>query len=137
MIKGSANIKVYLVIGINKLGSRIIYKILISTSFVKQNYDEEHFSLTLSEWTLSYFLSGFTARKVSKYGVISGPYFPIFGLNTEICGVFLRIQPYYRKIRTRNNSVFGHFSCSVCDRRYRSLQSFNLNHLMIGYNWIK
>ena len=25
-----------------------------------------------------------TARKVSKYGVISGPYFPIFGLNTEI-----------------------------------------------------
>ena len=99
MIKGSANIKVYLVIGINKLGSRIIYKILISTSFVKQNYDEEHFSLTLSEWTLSYFLSGFTARKVSKYGVISGPYFPIFGLNTEIYGVFPRIQPYYRKIR--------------------------------------
>ena len=25
-----------------------------------------------------------TTRKVSKYGVISGPYFPIFGLNTEI-----------------------------------------------------
>ena len=27
----------------------------------------------------------FTARKMSKYGVFSGPYFPIFGLNTEIC----------------------------------------------------
>ena len=26
----------------------------------------------------------FTAWKVSKYGVFSGPYFPIFGLNTEI-----------------------------------------------------
>ena len=24
-----------------------------------------------------------TAWKVSKYGVISGPYFPVFGLNTE------------------------------------------------------
>ena len=28
-----------------------------------------------------------TAWKVSKYGVISGPYFPVFGLNTEIYGV--------------------------------------------------
>ena len=26
----------------------------------------------------------YTAWKVSKYGVISGPYFPVFGLNTEI-----------------------------------------------------
>ena len=25
----------------------------------------------------------FTAWRVSKYGVISGPYFPAFGLNTE------------------------------------------------------
>ena len=24
-----------------------------------------------------------TAWKVSKYGVLSGPYFPVFGLNTE------------------------------------------------------
>ena len=54
-----------------------------------------------------------TARKVSKYGVISGPYFPVFGLNTEIYGVNLRVQSKYRKIPTRNNSVFGHFSRSV------------------------
>ena len=33
----------------------------------------------------------YTARKVSKYGVFSGPYFPVFGLNTEIYGVNLRI----------------------------------------------
>ena len=26
--------------------------------------------------------STYTAGKVSKYGVISGPYFPVFGLNT-------------------------------------------------------
>ena len=28
--------------------------------------------------------ASFTAWKVSKYGVFSGPYFPVFGLNTEI-----------------------------------------------------
>ena len=28
-----------------------------------------------------------TAWKVSKYGVISGPYFPVCGLNTETYGV--------------------------------------------------
>ena len=49
---------------------------------------------------------------MSKYGVISGPYFPVFGLNTEFYSVNLRIQSEYRKIQTRNNSVFGHFSRS-------------------------
>ena len=33
-------------------------------------------------------------------------------MNTEIYFVNLRIQSEYRKIRTRNNSVFGHFSRS-------------------------
>ena len=33
-----------------------------------------------------------TARKVSKYRVFSGPYFPVFGLNTEIYSVNLPIQ---------------------------------------------
>ena len=58
-----------------------------------------------------------TAWKVSKYGVISGPYFPVFGLNTEIYGLNLRVQSEYRKIRTRNNSGSGHFSRSVCIHR--------------------
>ena len=53
-----------------------------------------------------------TAWKVSKYRVFSGPYFPVFGLNTEIYSVILRIQSEYRKIRTRKNSVFGYFSHS-------------------------
>ena len=53
-----------------------------------------------------------TERKISKYGVISGPNFPAFGLNTEIYSLNLRIRSDYRKIRTRNNSVFGHFSRS-------------------------
>ena len=53
-----------------------------------------------------------TAWKVSKYGVFSGLYFPVFRLNTGIYSVNLRIQAEYRKIRTRKNSVFGHFSRS-------------------------
>ena len=53
-----------------------------------------------------------TAWKVSKYGVISGPYFPVLGLNTEIYEVNLRIQSEYWKIRTWNNSLFGYSSRS-------------------------
>ena len=50
--------------------------------------------------------------KMSKYGVFSGLYFPVFGMNTETYGVNLRIQSEYRKIRTRKNSVFEQFSRS-------------------------
>ena len=35
----------------------------------------------------------YTAWKVSKYGVVSGPYFPVFGLNTEIYSVNLVCNP--------------------------------------------
>ena len=49
---------------------------------------------------------------MSKNGIFSGPHFPIFGLNTEIYGVNLRIQSEYRKIRTKKSSVFGQFSRS-------------------------
>ena len=54
---------------------------------------------------------------MSKCGVISGPYFPVFGLNTERYGVSLRIQSECRKIRKKNNSIFGHFSRSVIQLR--------------------
>ena len=50
---------------------------------------------------------------MSKYRIFSGPYFSVFGLNTEIYGVNLGAQSEYRKIRTRKNSLFGHFSRSV------------------------
>ena len=33
-----------------------------------------------------------TARKMSKYGVFSDPYFPVFGLNTDIYSINFRIQ---------------------------------------------
>ena len=65
------------------------------------------FLLTLFSIEVSY-----TAWKVSKYGVFSGPYFPVFGLNTGRY-LSLRIQSECGKVRTRKNSVFGHFSRSV------------------------
>ena len=73
-----------------------------------------------------------TARKESKYGVISGPYFPVFGLNLEIYFVNIRIQSEYRKIRTRNNSVFGHFSRSTSAQVYftdRKIKDIDLNEI--------
>ena len=54
------------------------------------------------------FCENITAWKLSKCGVISDPYFSC--IRTEY-GDLLRIHQY-RKIRTRNNSVFGHFSRS-------------------------
>ena len=43
-----------------------------------------------------------------------GPCFLAFGLSTEIYLVNLGIQSEYRKMRLRNNSVFGRFSRSGC-----------------------
>ena len=54
-----------------------------------------------------------TMREVSKYGVFSGPYFPAFGVNTVRYSISVRIQSECGEIRTRKNSVFGHFSRSV------------------------
>ena len=70
--------------------------------------------------TFNIFERAITVWKVSKYGVISGPYFPVLRLNMEIYGVSLRIQFEYREIRTRNNSVFGHFSRSAIRSRQTS-----------------
>ena len=53
-----------------------------------------------------------TTWKLSKIGIFSSSYFPVFGLNTKIYGVNHCIQSEYRKIRTRKNSVFEHFSRS-------------------------
>ena len=64
--------------------------------------------ILMSTWRLK----KVTGWKVSKYGVNSGPYFLVFGMNTEIYGIHLCIQSEYRKIRTRNNAVFEHFSRS-------------------------
>ena len=57
---------------------------------------EINHSLILCSLLITFRNKAITAWKVTKYGVISGSYFPVFW--TE-----------YRKIGTRNNSVFGHF----------------------------
>ena len=61
---------------------------------------------------LGFLLITHIAWKLSKYGVISRPYFPVFGLNKKISSVNL-FQSECSKIRTRNNYVFGHISRSV------------------------
>ena len=43
-------------------------------------------------------MSSNTAWKESKYGVVSGPYFPVFGLNTER---FMRENTDQNKLRIR------------------------------------
>ena len=70
-------------------------------------------------WVYFFIRNSRTAWKVSKYGVMSGPYFPVIGLNTEIYEVNLRISSEYRKIRTGSNSVFRHFSRNSWFRYFR------------------
>ena len=101
-------------------------KTFISNSVGRKTvfYFSYYFALTQTIWRL---LSPFkrsiltTAWKVSKYGVISGPYFPVLGLNTEIYKVNLHIQFEYRQIRTRNNSVFGHFFTKLTSNWFLTL----------------
>ena len=46
----------------------------------------------------------------------------------------VRIQSEYRKIRTRNNSVFGHFSCSV----YQTIvRKFKMVHVTLKSSKLK
>ena len=59
-----------------------------------------------------FFYKGNTARKSSKCGIFSGPYFTAFVLYTERYSASLRIQSWCGKIRTRKISVVGHFSRS-------------------------
>ena len=92
--------------------------IILFCKISKNTIFTEHLQVTATAW------------KVSKCGVISGPYFPAFRLNTEIYFVNLRIQSQYRKIRTRSNSVFGHFSRSdFYKMRVRFLTRVNQNYL--------
>ena len=59
-------------------------------------------------------LKQLTTRKVSEFGVFSGMYFPVFGLNMVINIVHLRIQYKYEKTGTRKNFISGLFARSGC-----------------------
>ena len=66
--------------------------------------------LTVSEQkpcsNLSYNLCLTLRKKCPNTRVFSGPYLPLFGLNTEIYSVNLPIQSEYRKIRTEKTLYF-------------------------------
>ena len=117
---------------------KIIYKILTYKYLERFPHVWEKFVfivlLQYSCWAWITFLSYLnTERKVSKYGVISGPYFPAFGLNTEGYFVSLHIQSKCGKIRTRNNSVFGHFSRSESDLHHDRSMLVEAYHDSIVY----
>ena len=63
--------------------------------------------LTFLNLKIKLMLNWLTMWKLFKYRVFPGPYFPVFEL-------LIPIQSEYRKIRIRQNSVFGHFSLSDC-----------------------
>ena len=54
---------------------------------------------------------------------MSGPYFPVFGLNTERYYVSPRMQSEYRKIWTRNSSVFGYLLKVVIESLEKKIYS--------------
>ena len=75
-------------------------------------------------WRFCIITCSFTAWKVSKYGFI------FYGEN-------LHIQCEYRKIRTRNNSVFAHFSRSVSQSRWITIlsPSKNSSEISLSATW--
>ena len=87
----------------NTVCKKVIHKLHVLFRFA--NY--------ISQRKLKIIIKASLREKCPNTDFFSGPYFPVFGLNTKIYGVNLRIQSEYRKIRTRKNSVFGDFSHSV------------------------
>ena len=53
-----------------------------------------------------------TRKKSTRIRSFPGPYFPAFGLNTEIYRINLYIQSEYGKIRTKKNPNMDTF-CEV------------------------
>ena len=79
----------------------------------------------------------YIATKLSKYGVLSGPYFPVFGLNKEIYSINLRIQSGYREIRSRKSSAFQ--AVIKTQKRHYNLLTLNRFHTFFWcfyYYWL-
>ena len=58
---------------------------------------------------------------VSKYGVISGPYFPVFGLNTEIYGA----NNYYTHRLTTICSICKEIESNVNEEELENFLKFS------------
>ena len=81
-----------------------------------------------------------TAWKLSKYGGFSGPCFPVFGLNTEIYSINLRIQSEYREIRTGKTPYLYTFRDAgnegfSANLLSKSRNSLNYTNAMIKRHW--
>ena len=87
-----------------KTGPCIVNELNINRIFKTLSIKNSAESVWSVCWTL--------CEKCPNKEFFCGPYFPVFGLNTEIYEVNLHIQSEHGKIRTRKNSVFGHFSHS-------------------------
>ena len=62
---------------------------------VASNSTQANYQLSIDASVSFGVFSPYHAWKVSKYGVLSALYFPVFRLNTKICGVNLSIQTEY------------------------------------------
>ena len=67
------------------------YPAVITLFFFSKSDHYRHIEFSFKEFSVQTWLHKH-ALKVSKYGVFCGPYFPAFGLNTEIYSLSLRIQ---------------------------------------------
>ena len=61
---------------------------------------------------------------MSKYGVFSGPYFPVSRLNTEIYEVNLRIESEYGKIQTGKTPYLDTFNSVIMIVSLENLRSY-------------
>ena len=75
----------------------IVYLLQVYFWIFFQGNNFQNFCLVTGIWKVLQLL--ITAQKVSKYGVISGPYISIFGLNKEIYGK----SPYSVRIQENTN----------------------------------
>ena len=78
-----------------------------------------------------------TAWKVSKYVVISGPYFPVFGLNTERDGVrYFRDKVFTDEalftFLTEVKSIVNSRPLTAASDDISNVEAITPNHLLIG-----
>ena len=73
------------------------------------------------------FIAVITAWKVAKYGVFSGPFFPVFGLNmelTEKISVFSPNTGKYRPEKTLNLDTFHAVHFNMNDISFRVIKCY-------------
>ena len=86
------------------------------------------FLLTYLHFYITYIYTA-TTWKLSKYGVISRPYFPVFGLNTGKCGP--EITPYLDTFHAVSTACIGYFH--IVANQYKKTKIKTLDILITPY----